>query len=376
MLGLLAVAFSLLILEVLARYLPDAAVSVRAHRIPHRVLGWSLEPGATFTYAAAGPRVAVTYNSKGWRDVEHDRAKPDGTYRLLILGDSFMEAFSVPLGSTMARRLEAELVRAGRDAEVINFGVGGYGTLQQWLAFTTEGVAYGPDLVLLGFYTYNDVLDNSLVLMRGTFSDTNVNVRSRPFLDPSSPAWRVIPPDYEGTQQAFDEARGDPASKLPGPLRYVSGSALYRRLRDARRSFAARREMSSPPDADVGPRSLPGVYRCEETPEWIEAWQLTDRILARLAADVRASGADLVVFSVPSHVEVDVPDGPEARCLANPRSRTRLAAILSTHGVRNIDLLPAFARAQRDGVPLFGSDLHWTEVGHALAARVIAEALR
>lgn len=367
-LSLGVLAFGLLVLEAVAQVLPDPSDSVVAHRIPDPVLGWRLEPGARVTYRAGGPAVDVVYNSRGWRDVEHDLAKADDVRRILVLGDSFMEAFSVPLEASLARRLEAELDASG-PTEVINFGVGGYGTLQQWLAFTTEGVWYEPDLVLLAFYTHNDVLDNSRALLGAEFPETDANVRSRPFLDPSAPSWRVMPPDFEGARRAFAEALGRPDANLPGPPRLLGRSALYRRYRDVRRS------LTRPDATPQRQRRVPGVYACDETPEWAEAWRLTERILVRLAEDVRASGAELVVFTVPSHLEVDPPDVPEARCLAEPPQGTRLPATLAAHGVRFVDLLPEFRAARAGGARLLGGDLHWTEDGHALAARVVAEAL-
>ncbi len=367
-LSLGVLALGLLVLEAVARLLPDPSDSIVAHRIPDPVLGWRLEPGARVSYRAGGPAVDFVYNSRGWRDVEHDIAKPRDVRRVLVLGDSFMEAFSVPLEASLARRLEAELDASG-PTEVINFGVGGYGTLQQWLAFTTEGVWYEPDLVLLAFYTHNDVLDNSRTLLGAEFPATDANVRSRPFLDPSSPDWQVIPPDYASARRAFAEALGTSDANLPGPLRLLGRSALYRRYRDVRRS------LGQPAAAPQNELRVPGVYACDQPPEWAEAWRLTERILVRLAEDVRASGAELVVFTVPSHLEVDPPDVPEARCLAEPPQSTRLPPTLAAHGVRFVDLLPEFRAAHAGGARLFGGDLHWTEDGHALAARVVAEAL-
>ena len=48
-------------------------------------------------------------NREGLRDVEHQYAKPPGVFRILVLGDSFVEAMHVPLESTFPRRLEERL---------------------------------------------------------------------------------------------------------------------------------------------------------------------------------------------------------------------------------------------------------------------------
>ena len=267
--------------------------SIFSHRTPHPVLGWSLEPGASIMYRTAEFRVSVQYNSKGWRDVEHEYDNPSGNYRVLILGDSFMEAYSVPLESSFARRLEAGLSKKGRNVEVINLGVGGYGTLQEWLAFANEGVKYRPDLVLLGFYTNNDVLNNSPVLQRGAAADTDPKVRSRPFLDPSSSTWQVVPPDFAAAQKAFYEALGRAPSGSFGPVGYVKQTAVYGLLRDVRWTFAFRRQGAEESKSSPGADPANDIYRCELSPEYVEAWHLTSRIIGKLATDVRAFGAEL-----------------------------------------------------------------------------------
>ena len=108
--------------------------------------------------------VSVTYNSGGWHDIEHSVVKPDGVFRILVLGDSFMEAYSVELQDAFHSRIEELARTAGRETEVINLGVASYGTLQEYMVFRDIGRLYEPDLVLLGFFVTNDVMNNSLEL--------------------------------------------------------------------------------------------------------------------------------------------------------------------------------------------------------------------
>jgi len=50
----------------------------------------------------------------------------------------------------------------GQPSEVINAGVGGYGTDQEFLFLTREGWKYKPDLVVVVFNISNDVHDNAV----------------------------------------------------------------------------------------------------------------------------------------------------------------------------------------------------------------------
>ena len=58
----------------------------------------------------------VTFNSAGMRDREHVADKPAGVFRVLLLGDSFMEALQVPFEASLASLLEKSLAEANRQA--------------------------------------------------------------------------------------------------------------------------------------------------------------------------------------------------------------------------------------------------------------------
>ena len=96
------------------------------------------------------------------------------------------------------RQLEKFARDSGKQIEVINLGVGGYGTLQAYLALVEEGLKYSPNLVVLGFFFGNDLKNNSRTLeLSSTAND--LKAKTRPFLLPGSPKdWHVTMVDYEG----------------------------------------------------------------------------------------------------------------------------------------------------------------------------------
>lgn len=94
----------------------------------------------------------VKFNSKGFRDYEYDYEKKNNAYRILILGDSLPAALQVSLNETFPKILEQKLMANGKkDYEVINTGVGGYGTENELLFVEFEGAKYNPDMVILAF---------------------------------------------------------------------------------------------------------------------------------------------------------------------------------------------------------------------------------
>src|SRR3954469_3185924 len=68
-----------------------AGFSFPGFYLPDSVIGSRLRPGAEGWQRAEGVAY-VKVNSQGLRDREHALAKPPGTVRIAILGDSFSEA--------------------------------------------------------------------------------------------------------------------------------------------------------------------------------------------------------------------------------------------------------------------------------------------
>ncbi|MBK5257842.1 MAG: SGNH/GDSL hydrolase family protein [Vicinamibacteria bacterium] len=95
-------------------------------------------------------------NSLGYRDRERQLARAPGVLRVVVLGDSVaMGLWIDKREDTFPAKLETYLNRQGRPAEVLNFGVVGYNTLQEVATLEERGLAFGPDVVLVE-YCLND----------------------------------------------------------------------------------------------------------------------------------------------------------------------------------------------------------------------------
>jgi lysophospholipase L1-like esterase len=95
-------------------------------------------------------------NSIGYRSPDYPVAKPRGTKRLVVVGDSVAEGLGVFKEEDLfARRLESELRASGKSVEVLNFSVSGYNTQQEVATLRAKALKFAPDLVLLA-YCLND----------------------------------------------------------------------------------------------------------------------------------------------------------------------------------------------------------------------------
>ncbi len=112
--------------------------------IPSATLGWAIRPnGSTNLYRA---------NSYGLRaDRDYDFFPSPGVIRIAAFGDSHVHGDEVTNENTWEERL----VKLKPNLEVLNFGVGGYGFDQAYLRYQKEGVAFHPQIVLIGFASEN-----------------------------------------------------------------------------------------------------------------------------------------------------------------------------------------------------------------------------
>ena len=97
-------------------------------------------------------------NSNGLRDKEYAIPKPDRSFRVGVVGDSFTMGTGLRIEDTYHTLLEERLNQEQDDVvyEFINFGVAGY-YFRQYLAILTSKVKkYDVDLVLIGFCPVND----------------------------------------------------------------------------------------------------------------------------------------------------------------------------------------------------------------------------
>src|ERR1700687_3491778 len=78
-----------------------AGISFPDFGLPDQDRGWALRPNAEgWVRAENKAGVYVKINSQGLRDREHSIAKPPGTFRVAVLGNSYTEAFQVPIEQT------------------------------------------------------------------------------------------------------------------------------------------------------------------------------------------------------------------------------------------------------------------------------------
>lgn len=97
-------------------------------------------------------------NSQGLRDQEYAFEKPENTFRIAVIGDSF--TFGDGVGDeAIYHALAEQQLNKNSDSltfELLNFGVAGYDLLNYYGVIESKAMAYDPDLILIGFCGNND----------------------------------------------------------------------------------------------------------------------------------------------------------------------------------------------------------------------------
>jgi hypothetical protein len=128
----------------------------RGYTVVHRYdpeLGWLPIPNSAGAFAGSRT-ISIQHNSLGLRDVEHG---PTDRPRILFVGDSFVWGYDVEANERFTELLRADL----SGMEIVNAGVNGYGTDQEYLLLDRIWSAFRPAVVVLNFTAANDRDDNT-----------------------------------------------------------------------------------------------------------------------------------------------------------------------------------------------------------------------
>ncbi len=369
---LLSILFSALIAEAALRGL---GVS---YPIFHRLetsRGWAPWPAIAGEYMEEG-RARISNNQEGFRDREHGTQKPADVFRIAVLGDSFTEAQGIPIDKTFWSVIEQELERCealdGRRVEVLNFGVSGYGTAQELATYRTNVKKYAPDMVLLAFFSGNDVWNNERAL-DGHSDRIYARVDGeRVVIDRSNTATDRF------RAKAFFRNAGNAIINVSRVLQVVRRAYVMVKL--ARKHQRRETGVIFDPDA---PQNR--VFAPPQDETWRRAWQTTEDLLTTLSREASAAGARflLVALSNPPQIHPD----PKVRerfaqemgvdDLSYPDRR--LAEFAAAAGIEFVALAPALRqRAEEETLFLHGFENsvlgvgHWNESGHRAGGEILA----
>jgi len=344
-------------------WLQQAGALLHDYRQPCETFYWLPDPDGEF-------HNRIQLDNFGLQDTTLTLARPDGVYRVLVVGDSFAQGWQVPLEQGFPYLVEQELSRAsGRQVEVINLSVDAYGTDRELLLYSLLGWRFQPDLVLLAIYTGNDVQDNEIDLEtlrygyrleRAFFTLENgaLQLHNSPVFgsrDEDAPAYQWL--------LSMQAAQGPiPPNNLP----------------------AAPRVVSQNPYVIEYPVEL-GLYLPEDE-HWSKAWSLTRALIAQFRDLAQAENSRFAAVIIPDrravHTEdwdVTVQQYPFLHGIDPVAPEMRMDSLLADLDILHLNLtwnLRAWVTQNPGGRLYYGGDGHFNASGHSVTAQRLSLWLR
>lgn len=290
-------------------------------------------------------------NSMGFLDAEPAIPKPAGRFRLLLVGDSFVEAAQVrndqKLQSLLAARVNERLGAGHADAAAM--GSSGTGQANQLGFYDRFGKALAPDVVVL-LAVSNDFANNSPLLeaVRNGWAPYHP---PRRFVELDAGQYRTIAPDLEWLRWRMPAA---------GPAEYY-------------KTLAASPEFGPRFKGWGGPTALEiddVFWRRELPPLFQDAVTLTRHALEEWKQRADRDGFRLVVVATENLTR------PGADAVSDGTLYLkRFEQIAEDTGIPFFDLAPTFAKQSNRAAGFWKYDSHWSPQGHRWAADAIYQFL-
>lgn len=315
------------------------------------------------------------FNTQGWNHPEeYIVAKPLGTRRICLVGDSQVESIQVQPHETMYAVAERHMNASSDSTQWYAFGVSGFGTAEHYETIRRYVLDYHPDLVIL-LFVQNDPYDTSPYIRNLApytvryVLDAEDNL-AQVFPKPWAPVrWRRLAARFatvrylmiqQGLQGRFHGGHG--TKGIHGhPLRALVEGASGRIVPGlAQMPLEERRKMTW---ALIG--ALLKAIRDE-----------SERRGARFAVAFRGWAEEIDSPIAPEEI-ADIPREDDPYCLetrAREMGREKLAPIAASLDIPYLDLTgPLQSAVRKTGKShRFPNDNHYSTVGHAAAGEALA----
>ena len=321
-------------------YLPDHELDFRRRPNDH----WEGLPSSDIESGWFLPRsrqepLVFTYDKWGYRNsVNLHHAD------VALIGDSFVEGWYVSDNETTAQRLQTHLGRP-----VVNLGVAGYGTQQEFLVLKKDAIRFNPKVVIFFFFEGNDLYDDN------RFEKSVLSGTSRGL------AWTRDRKQSSFTYNVLRRVRRISNPVLPNNYPF-SGQLTTPGRNEQTVHFA---DYASKPWSEFE----------------AERWKKTRNTLSQIAEFSKTQDIHVLFVFVPIKFRVYQPFvifSPDSPCVTWrvwPTTELFLKFCQST-GAPCLDLTGPFQEHLRGGgMPYSPVDSHWSPQGHVLVADLLASEL-
>lgn len=318
--------------------------------------GWMVTPSREYYNFIEG-------NKEGFFDTDHSVEKPNGVYRIILLGDSFVASLQTPKDQTIGKVLEKNLndSNLGKKVEVISMGMGNTGTAQQYIALQKIGIKYQPDLVVHMFLTANDLKNNWPTLQNDPY---------RPYLIFKNNTLTELPHIHKSGQKLY---------KIKEAFKSLRLVELALSARQRFWEYISNKEADYPTDYHV--------YDLNYNSEYQKSWNTTQKLLEETKKISEDSGSKyfLAILANNEQVNQDIWTqlGKNYPALVNNADLNMpdilLKSFCDQEKLDCLFMLPSFRNFVNKNprtITHYPFDGHWNQTGTNLAAQILAERIK
>lgn len=346
---------------------------------PDHRMGWVYKPGASVTVDEASAEAhTVTISQHSLYDLDYSYERPAKGFRVLVLGDSYVESIQVALHQRSFQMLEDRYQEESTTPyEIIEMGVGNYSPAQYYQMYSREGERYHPDVVIVLVYGGNDI--------EGLYSDPGhnlVHVLTGPTTTYTLDNGKLVEVDLPDWRPPTG------SSHVPVQTPFLRWVDLTLRRYSVGYSVIGSNFYRSQQGVDLGiagghialARRFEANY---QDPQDEQAWPIFKALLLALRDAATKDGSQFAVVIAPEMYAIypdwyfqDFPAAKKYRSLFDARKMDRqVEAFLKENAINTLNLTPDLqAAALTSDEPLYShTHTHWTPAGHAVVAGALAK---
>lgn len=292
-------------------------------------------------------------NEQGWNSglASYGNSRVDGLGRIAIIGDSYVNAMTVPFDASFAELTQARMSESGCPVEVFRFGMPGAPLSHYLYVLLREIIEYKPDLVVI-LLIHND-FDESFLFKPGRYTSSFLKLR----LDDGIVSQEIQPHPY--SPGFFDRLR------LSGMFRYFYYTQGVRLEYLRRLAFG------------VAPNGFEANIDVAKTMELFNSVSsATNYTLGQMARVTQEHGIGLVIM-MDGHRQVIYGEAPADRAYGPLALNALVGEVAQVYDLPFIDLHDHFSRDwRRRGLRFeYDTDWHWNVLAHRFVADVLVDFL-
>jgi hypothetical protein len=345
-------------------------------------IGFEGIPNKKGAFANSSFKTTVIHNNEGFRDVDHDKKNTQNRFRMITLGDSFTWGHGVENDQIYMKVLEGY----DPNIETINMGGPGGDPQGELKVYTSRGVDYEHNVVLVGFFIGNDI--------EAYYPDSK---KSPPQWGYDSKGDFVLIGNMKSKEEVDAIRRKSEERYSPTKSRNFRSSISYWFTRHFQIFTFVGNHRKYYSDVLKGSLLYTKILKIfgidnkrahgflnfcmENAPDDVkQGWKLLAGVLETMKGSVADTGVKLYVLFIPQYVQTSQPIfersvrkyGHDPAKYDSEKPNRELAKLCRKLGIDYLDLLPVMKEETSMGNGLYyPRDGHWNVKGHRIAAREI-----